>query len=111
MGLNWKSSFSTGVNKDAITSGIEMSVLHPLRRSETTASFRSLYGNKYGVDEKSRWGLAVQRKGRCRCGTIPDLIQLIPAAWQRTPSHADDRPVDAVRPDLRMNYTLLVGAS
>jgi catalase-peroxidase len=70
-GLGWKSSFGTGVGKDAITSGLEV-VWTPTPTKWDNSFLETLYGYEWELTKSPAGAWQYVAKDRAGAGTIPD---------------------------------------
>ena len=92
MGLGWKSSFGTGVGRDAITSGLEVTwTTTPTKWSNNF--FENLFGYEWELDEEPGRRQSVGREGGR--GDDPRSGRSVEEA---PADDVDDRPLAAGRP-------------
>ena len=101
-GLGWKSSFGTGVGKDAITSGLEV-VWTPTPTKWDNSFLETLYGHEWELT-KSPAG-AWQFAAKDAEATIPDPF----GGRASQADHAGHGHLDAGGPDLRRDHPALAG--
>ena len=70
-GLGWKSSFGTGVGKDAITSGLEV-VWTPTPTKWDNSFLETLYGHEWELTKSPAGAWQFTAKDGAGAGTIPD---------------------------------------
>ena len=106
-GLGWKSSFGTGKGGDTITSGLEVIwTTTPTKWSNNF--FWNLFGYEWELTKSPAGAHQWKPKGGAGAGTVPDAHD--PSKRHRA-IHADHRPLSAVRPCLREDFTALHGES
>ena len=105
MGLGWKSSFGTGVGRDAIGSGLEVTwTKTPTKWSNNF--FENLFGFEWELTKSPAGAYQWKSKDDAGAGLIPDAHD---PSKRHTAHDAHHRPVTPLRSGLRKNLAPLHG--
>ena len=106
-GLGWKNNFGTGKGDDAIGSGLEVIwTTTPTKWSNNF--FANLFGYEWELTKSPAGAHQWRPKNGAGAGTVPDAHDPVKASRA---IHADHRPLLAVRPGLRKDFTALLRES